>query len=142
MEYKIFENTIAIRLDPGDEVCESILTVCRENRISLATVSGLGATREAQLGAYKVADRTFYPLNLNRELELAALTGSATLMEGEPYLHLHAVFGDETGACYSGHLKRAVIGGTGEIFLQILSGTIGRRLDPETGLNIFDFDGR
>lgn len=139
MQYQRFQDTIAVRLDPGDEICQSLAKVCQEQGILLGEISGLGAVRQVLLGAYKVADQTFYPLSLERELEMASLTGTVTQQEGKPYLHLHAVFGDETGAVFAGHLKSAVIGGTGEIMIRILSGQIGRKTDPVTGLQIWDF---
>ena len=37
-------------------------------------------------------------------------------------------------------LIRCVIGATAEIFITTYEGTIDRKVDPQTGLNVFKFD--
>ena len=39
-----------------------------------------------------------------------------------------------------GHLNRAVISLTGEIFIQIVDGCVDRKLDPELNINLLDFE--
>ena len=46
---------------------------------------------------------------------------------------------DLTGKVIGGHLNEAVVSATCELFVRKVEGHVGRRLDPETGLNIFDF---
>ena len=43
MEYKRFNDKLVMRLDPGDEICESIMTASKAEGIRLASVSGMGA---------------------------------------------------------------------------------------------------
>ena len=46
---------------------------------------------------------------------------------------------DSTGRVVGGHLNRAVISATCELFVRTLPGTVERRLDEETGLNLYRF---
>ena len=43
MEYKKFETAYVVRLDPGDEICESLLAIAKQENIALASISGIGA---------------------------------------------------------------------------------------------------
>ena len=74
---------------------------------------------------------TVIPLLLNLE-------GNVTEMNGETYIHLHAVFGDHDARAFGGHLKSAVIGATCEMFIEPVENVIDRVKDDKTGLNIFD----
>ena len=69
-----------------------------------------------------------------------SLTGSVTRKDGEPYLHLHTVIGNPVkGECHGGHMVRAVISATAEIFVDILPGETGRKMNDRIGLNLFEF---
>ena len=69
---------------------------------------------------------------------MTSLLGNATEKDGQTYLHFHAAFAKEDGSVVGGHLNEAVVSGTAEIFIRTAPGTIGRKVDPVTGLNIFD----
>ena len=88
---------------------------------------------------YRVDEQKYVANTFDGVMELTSLMGNITEKDGEPYLHLHATFGDLTGKVIGGHLNEAVVSATCELFVRKVEGHVGRRLDPETGLNIFDF---
>ena len=114
MQYRVFGDTYVVRLQRGEEVLACLRELCEKESISLGTVSAIGAVNHV-------------------------VVGNITEKDGEPYLHLHATFGDLTGKVIGGHLNEAVVSATCELFVRKVEGHVGRRLDPETGLNIFDF---
>lgn len=138
MRYKNLGNTIALRLEPGDEVFTSLKTLCEREKITCATVAGLGAVNYAVVGVYSLAKREFCPRWLAGEFEIASLTGNVTTEGGEVYLHLHTTLGDASGGVYSGHLSEARVSATAEIFITRLEGTLERVSDPATGLKVLD----
>lgn len=138
MKFKLTGDTYALRLEVGDEILSSIAAFCEEENIFYAEVGGIGAVSSATVGLFSVADKKYYSTELEGPLELVSLMGSVTQKDDKPYLHLHASFSDAQCRCFGGHLNSAVIGVTGEIFVRKLEGSLGRRINPETGLNIFD----
>ena len=60
-------------------------------------------------------------------------------MDGEFYTHLHMSAGNQYGQMFGGHLNRAVISATCEMFITVIDGKVDRKKDPVTGLNILKF---
>lgn len=139
MEYKRFNDTILVRLAPGDEICESLLRLAEAEDVRLAEISGIGAVSEFTIGVFDVAEKKYYANEFSGAYEITSLLGTLTRQEDKPYLHLHLNAGDRSGAVFGGHLNRAVISATGELVLRLIPGEVGRRHDETVGLNLFDF---
>ena len=139
MQYRVFGDTYVVRLQRGEEVLACLRGLCEKESISLGTVSAIGAVNHVVVGVYRVDEQKYVANTFDGVMELTSLMGNITEKDGEPYLHLHATFGDLTGKVIGGHLNEAVVSATCELFVRKVEGHVGRRLDPETGLNIFDF---
>ena len=139
MEYKKFGDTVAMRVDRGEEIIACVKSVCEKEHITLGSVSGIGAVDHAVVGLYRVAEKKYYSNTLEGGMEMTSLLGNVTEKDGQVYLHFHAAFAKEDGQVFGGHLNEAVVSGTGEIFIQTLPASIGRKIDPATGLNVFAF---
>ena len=139
MQYRVFGDTYVVRLQRGEEVLACLRELCEKESLSLGTVSAIGAVTHVVVGVYRVDEQKYVANTFDGVMELTSLMGNITEKDGEPYLHLHATFGDLTGKVIGGHLNEAVVSATCELFVRKVEGHVGRRLDPETGLNIFDF---
>lgn len=139
MQYRVFGDTYVVRLQRGEEVLACLRELCEKESISLGTVSAIGAVNHVVVGVYRVDEQKYVANTFDGVMELTSLMGNITEKDGEPYLHLHATFGNLTGKVIGGHLNEAVVSATCELFVRKVEGHVGRRLDPETGLNIFDF---
>lgn len=138
MHYQQNGDTYTVRLSIGEDIVTSLAQLCEKENILFAEVNGIGAVSSAVVGLYSLKDKKYYQTELEGPLEMVSLLGSVTEKDGKPYLHLHASFSDSECRCFGGHLNSAVIGVTGEIFVNRIDGSMGRRLHPVTGLNIFD----
>ena len=139
MQYKQFGSDFVVRIDRGEEVLISLKNFILKEKIKLASITGIGAADEVTVGLYDVASKKYYSTSFHKDLEITALTGNITAKDGEPYIHLHVSLSDIEGKAYGGHLNKAVIGGTCELFIHTLDGTAERMFDNETGLNIIHF---
>lgn len=139
MEYKRYGSDIIIRLDRGDELVAKLKEAAEKEKISFASVSGIGAVGSAVTGYFDTGERRFKSSEITGDLEIVSLAGNINKMNGETYLHLHMSVADESGKVFGGHLSRAVISGTGEIVLHCIDAETDRAYDDETGLNIIKF---
>ena len=140
MEYKRFNDVIFARIDRGEEIVEQVLKIAEKEDIRLAGIEALGAVDDFTVGVYSVAERKYYSNRFEGSYEIVSLTGTITTMNGQIYHHLHMSAGDEKGAVFGGHLNRAVVSATCEMIIRITDGTVERKTDEKTGLNLFSFE--
>ena len=139
MDYRRFGNKVVARLDKGEEILEGLKAISFKENIRLASVSALGAVGEFTVGVLKTAEKQYYSNSFSGDYEIVSLTGTVSSINGEYYAHLHMSAGDGIGAVFGGHLNRAVISATCEMVIDIIDGSVDRRFDEETGLNLFEF---
>ena len=139
MDYRRFDDTIVVRLDKGEEICRTLLAIAKKEQIGAAIVSGIGAVSDFAVGLFDPEKKQFGENHFTGYYEVTALGGNLSTKDGEPYLHLHMSCADAQGHMVGGHLAQATISLTGEIFIQVLHGSVGRAFDAEVGLNIFAF---
>ncbi|MBD7910787.1 MULTISPECIES: PPC domain-containing DNA-binding protein [Clostridium] len=139
MIYKIFGDKIVVRLEKGEEVVASIKELCKKENIKAGSISALGATNHVVIGIYKVDEQKYYSNTFDEDLEITSLTGNISVMDDEPYLHIHATLGNIKGQCIGGHLNEARISATCEIIIQKIDGQVERKFDESIGLNVIEF---
>lgn len=140
MEYKKFDNVYVVRLDPGEEVLESVKKISEKEGIKLAKIEALGATNDFTIGAYSIPEQKYYKKDYTGVWEIVSLIGNINTMNGEFYTHIHMGAGDDKGNFVGGHLNRAVISATCEMFITVIDGKVDRIKSEKVGLNIFKFD--
>lgn len=138
MKYTLGDNAIVIRLSKGEEIVASIKEIAAKENILSAVVTGIGAVDYAKVGVFLTAQKKYVAQELYGDMEVTALSGSVTRMNGEPYIHIHASLAGEKGV-FGGHLNEAVVSATLEIILIRVDIRIDRKYDTETGLNLMEF---
>jgi predicted DNA-binding protein with PD1-like DNA-binding motif len=139
MDYRRFENTIVVRIDKGEEILENLVKVCEKENVKLANVNALGAIGEFTVGLFDTKQKQYFSSTYTGDFEIVSLTGSITTKEGKTYTHIHLSAGDKENKVYGGHLNKAIVSATCEMFIQVIPGRVERKLDKEVGLNLFEF---
>ena len=139
MEFRRFENAYVIRMDRGEEVMATLTALCEQEGIRLASVEAIGAVDRAVVGLYDVDKKVFHRKEFQEPMELTSLLGTVTEKDGKPYLHLHATLCDANMQTRGGHVNELHISATCEMVLRLLPGSVGRRPDEATGLNLLSF---
>ena len=140
MEYKVFEDKVLVRLDKGDEIVSSLLAVAKEQDLTLASVAGIGATDDFEIGVFDLSRSDYEHVRFYANHEIVSLVGNLTTKEGAPYIHLHISCAGEGGKIVGGHLFSAKISLTAEIFLLKAAGSADRLRDETLGINKIRFE--
>ena len=140
MEYKKLGDTYIVRMDRGEEILTCLADLCQREDIRLAQVDALGAVDQAVVSVYDVPTKTFYRKEFNEPMEISNLCGTVTRKDGQPYLHLHVTVCDRDLNAHGGHANALRVSATCEMVILTLPGEVGRRLNEEIGLNMFQFE--
>ncbi|MEA2020874.1 MAG: PPC domain-containing DNA-binding protein [Candidatus Caldatribacteriota bacterium] len=136
MKFKKFGNKWVVRIDKGEEIVLTLTKICKDNKIKLGSISGIGAVSKATVGLFETKSKEFHTKELSGDYEITNLSGNISTMNKEVYLHLHITLADENQGTYGGHLSSAIISGTGEIIVEEIEGEIERGFNKKVGLNL------
>ena len=136
MKFKKIGSKWIVRIDKGEEIVETLKKFCKENKIKLGTISGIGATDRVTIGLFNTKNKQYHSQELIGDYEITNLSGNISTMNDEIYLHLHISLADSKYNAYGGHLNSAVISGTGEIVIEEIEDIIEREFNEEAGLNL------
>jgi predicted DNA-binding protein with PD1-like motif len=132
------QRSFAVVLDTGDEVTSCLLAFAKEQDLSAAEFTGLGAFSDAVLGYFDWQKKDYDRIRIAEQVEVLNLTGNIALADGEPKLHPHVVLGKADGSAHGGHLLEGHVRPTLEVIVTESPVHLRRRSDPETGLALIE----
>ena len=113
MEYMKFDDAYVVRLDRGEEIVESLTKICDRGKDHTGNDRGYRAAADhAVIGLYNVGEQVYHKTELNGPMEITALTGNVSMMDGKTYLHIHINLCDEKMNVKGGHLNECRISAT------------------------------
>ncbi|MFB0918298.1 MAG: DNA-binding protein [Clostridiaceae bacterium] len=136
MKFKKIDEKYFIRFERGEEVVETLKKLCKDEGITFASVSAIGATESLTVGLFDPIAKKYISHDLTGPFEITNLTGNVSEMNEDVYLHLHITVSDVDNIAKGGHLNKAIINPTCEMILDTGAGRVDRFMDPETGLNL------
>ncbi|MCI4626171.1 MAG: DNA-binding protein [Candidatus Magnetoovum sp. WYHC-5] len=137
MVYKQSGNDYILRIDKDEDVSKVINDFCKNTNISCGTIRGIGAAKDVKIGRFETQTKEYVAIELKGDFEILELNGNITTMNGEPYVHIHAVFSDEKFHSFGGHLNRAIISTTCEVIIHAINSVVEREFSNEIGLFLF-----
>ena len=138
MKWREIDGRYAVKLDVGEEVVETLRSFAAERGMGSGVVWGIGGIENVVLGYYDLGKKTYLKKELPGRLELVALMGNISTVEGEVFIHPHAVVSGPDMVARAGHLFSATVAITAEIYLWGSQSTITRSRDDIVGLNTLD----
>jgi len=140
MEYKKFGNKYVVRMDKGEEIVEILKKFCKDEKILLGWINGIGAVNKATIGLFETSRKKYNAIQLEGDYEITSLLGNISTMKDETYLHLHVNLSDKEYNTHGGHLNSGVISVTGEFMIESIEGSVDREFSKEIGINLYKFD--
>ena len=138
MHKKIKDGLYVLSIENHREILEALAEFCVAEGILAGEVRGIGAVSGAVFRFLDPATKQYVDKAFDEQMEITALVGNISEKDGKPYLHVHLTCGRRDYTCIGGHLLRATINGACELVVEKYDASLGRRFDPETGLNLYD----
>lgn len=138
---QIADRHFMVRVDKGEEVFSSLLAFAEKNDVHSASVTGIGGVKNVRLAYFDTETKEYVPRDFNEEnMELVSLVGNLGLLDGEPYLHAHALVSDHSFQCYAGHMISAEVEVTGEFSVRVGDEAILRVENESLGIKEQQFE--
>ncbi len=129
------QKTFALVFDTGDEFVSGLTSFAKDNALSAASLTAIGAFSDATLGYFDTEKKEYKEIPVEEQVEVLSLVGDIALKEdGEPQVHAHVVVGRSDGTTRGGHLLEAHLRPTLEVVLIESPEHLQRRVDEETRL--------
>jgi uncharacterized protein len=128
----------AVVFENGEEVAEGLLEFAKQNGVTGASFTAIGAFRRATLAFFDLETSEYEEIPVDEQVEVLTLAGNIGTHEGEPKVHAHVVVGLRDGSTRGGHLMNAVVRPTLEVVVTETPGYLRRTEDKATGLPLID----
>ena len=134
MQYSKIENGFMIYVEKGEKIMGSITSFCKNNGINNAQLSGIGAVKNIEVGAFDIKSKKYIRQNFKDTWELVSYQGNVSLKDNLPFIHAHVTISNHNLDTKGGHLFEATVAAVGEFILKKIDNTVYRELNEDVGL--------
>ena len=134
MQFEQDNDTFFIYLEKDESIMESLTKFCKNQNIDNGKISGIGAIKKIELGAYDLRNKEYIIHSFEEIWELTSYQGNVMLKDGEPFIHAHINISNHDLEVKGGHLFEATVAAVGEFVLSKINTKGKRVLDPDIGL--------
>lgn len=138
MQYRLLksdgERAFAVVFDEGDEFAGQFLAFAREQNLTAAHFTAIGAFRHAKLGWFDPDQGEYEEVEIDEQVEVLSLVGNVAVHRDEPKVHAHVVLGRRDATACGGHVLEAHVRPTLEVTVTEAPTHLRRVLDEATGL--------
>jgi predicted DNA-binding protein with PD1-like motif len=129
--FEISNNRYLLKLERGEEAMDLLRRFADAREIGAGVLRGIGAALSAELAYYNMPQKHYETIPVQEVTEVIGFLGNVGRGEdGRPIVHVHATLSRRDGSAVGGHVMSLVVGATLEVDLEIVPGTLHRKLDP------------
>ncbi|GAB4334640.1 MAG: DNA-binding protein [Candidatus Abyssubacteria bacterium] len=130
--------TFLCRLPHDADLLDWLVRFATEQKMQMATISVIGAVETAKVAYYDQRQKSYSEIAIDKNLEIVSCTGNISIKEGKLFAHCHAVFSDDCGETFGGHVATGTIIFAAEAHVQEIVGhELVREYDDVTGLALW-----
>ena len=134
MQFEQDNDTYIIYLEKDDVIMESLTQFCKNHNINNGKISGIGAIKEIELGAYDLNNKKYITHYFEEIWELTSFQGNVQLKDGDPFIHAHINISNHDLDPKGGHLFDAKVAVVAEFILKKINTSGKRVFNPDIGL--------
>ena len=128
------ERSFALVFETGDEPMGLLERFARENNVTAARFTAIGAFREVVVGYFDWEKKDYLRIPIREQVEVLSLVGDVAIGDNGPKIHAHVVLGKRDGSAHGGHLLKAKVRPTLEVVLTESPAVLVREHDTASGL--------
>lgn len=140
MIWKETENLISIRFEEGEDFLENLKKILKKASIKGGIIiSCVGQFREVEIAYYSKEEKKYYTKEFKEVFEVLQMSGNISFEKDEIIVHAHVTLGNKNFSCVGGHLNKAIVNSTLELFILKSPFKFEKLIDGKTGLKILNF---
>ena len=125
-------------LAKGDEVMSGLTDFARQNKVTSASFTAIGAFSHATVAWFDDKRKEFKLIPIRQQAELVSMIGNVTLVNDKPAVHTHISVASSDGTVRGGHVIDAFVFPTLELFITVYPKALHKQPDQATGLELID----
>ena len=137
MEVKQSGQIFLVYIQKDEPVMETLTSICKNNEINNGQISGIGAVKEIEIGAYDLDSKTYLRKQYTENHELISFQGNITLKDGTPFIHAHITIGNHDLNTRGGHLFEMKVAVVGEFIIRKIDSNAYREFNDDIGLAVW-----
>ena len=94
---------------------EKLTQFCIDQNITSGQLSGIGAVKNVDIGAYDLASKDYIHKTYDSILELLSFQGNVAIKDNEPFIHAHITLGNHHMEVSGGHLFEMEVAAVGAV---------------------------
>ena len=138
MKYKLIQaepRRFALVFSTGDELASGLNEFSIAHTVVDGSFKAVGALSSVKLAWFNAGTNKYdLSVDLEEQVELLSLIGDVATYQGKPVVHAHVVVGLKDGSTRGGHLLRAVVNPTCEVFLEESPIELHKEVDEKSQL--------
>ena len=134
MQFQKIDNSYIVHVEKGEKVMDTLTQFCIDRNITSGQLSGIGAVKNVDIGAYNITSKEYIHKIFDSILELLSFQGNVAIKDGEPFIHAHITLGNHDMEVSGGHLFEMEVAAVGEFIIHDFKDKTHRVLNEEIGL--------
>jgi len=130
------KSLIVCRIDKDQEIISVLKEIVRKQNIYGGFFKGIGAVKDVVLSYYDLSSKQYIDKEFKDDYEIVSLLGNISYIYAtdEVVVHAHMSISDKNFVVYGGHLKKAIVSVTCELFILTVDDKLERVFNEEIGL--------
>ena len=134
MQFQKIDNSYIVHVEKGEKVMDTLTQFCIDRNITSGQLSGIGAVKNVDIGAYNITSKEYIHKIFDSILELLSFQGNVAIKDDEPFIHAHITLGNHDMEVSGGHLFEMEVAAVGEFIIHDFKDKTHRVLNKDIGL--------
>jgi hypothetical protein len=134
MQFQKIDNSYIVHVEKGEKVMDTLTQFCIDRNITSGQLSGIGAVKNVDIGAYNITSKEYIHNIFDSILELHSFQGNEAIKDDEPFIHAHITLGNHDMEVSGGHLFEMEVAAVGEFIIHDFKDKTHRVLNEDIGL--------